>query len=90
MQVQVCPVFIKKSAKLSVFICENRKNPLIYPQPFGYGPTHRESYSSENIYKIRVVSKVQLCIQMFLMQKSYAIGTCSFSLKPRFHAKKVL
>ena len=77
---------------MSVFICENRKNPLMAggstPKPL-VAIVLIEDNRYENIYWTGVVSKVQL-YRHFLMQKSYAVGTCSFSLEPCFHAKKGL
>ena len=64
LQLPVCPSAIKKCAKMSVFTCESRKNPLVAgdsaPRRL-VAVVHIERHSCENIYETRVVPSVQLC-----------------------------
>ena len=79
----VCPFSIKKSAKMSVFICENRKNPLMArgsaPRP-PVAVMHIEDHSYENISRQRdpVVRSVVFATAMI------ARLTVQLPPKPRF------
>ena len=73
---------------MSVFICENRKNPWVAggsapKPPVAVILIEDHSYLEWSSFK-------SAAMQIFVMQKSEAMSTCGFSLALRFLAKKGL